>query len=139
EVVSVRRDCVGLAEVAELLRAVRLRLQEVVELQPELAHELLELEVAVVDQLAAVLVDLAFREVATAREAPAADPAGPFEDLRGEYRLLQPVGGDETGETGADDNDPSPRRRPARGAGRPRGPPQQRSPRARRARGPQRS
>jgi len=68
---------VGLAvEVAEQLGAVRLGREEVVEIEPELLDEMLELNVAVVDQLAAVLVDLAVYEVTSARPAaPARAPA----------------------------------------------------------------
>ncbi len=93
EVVARLPECVRLAEEeAELLGAVRLRLQQVVERETELARELLHVDVAAVDQLAAVLVDLPFGELAAACPAAAPDPPRPLEHLRGETRLLQPVG-----------------------------------------------
>jgi hypothetical protein len=92
-------------EVAELLGAVRLRHIEVVEVQAELLGELLELDVRVVDQLAAVLVDLPVGEVAAACPAAPAHPARRLVDLGVEACLLQPIGGGEPGETCSDDGD----------------------------------
>src|SRR3954451_21122052 len=104
-----RERVAAVEEVAELLGAVRFRLEEVVELEAELGGELLHIDVAVVDEPASMLVDLGLREVAATAEAPSADPPGGFEDLRREAGLLQPVGGDEPGEPRADDDDPRPR------------------------------
>ena len=107
QVVGHLRERVRLAEeVAELLGALRLGLEQVVERQPELLRELLDRDVVRVDQLAAVLVDLAVGEVAAAGPAAAADPVRSLVDLCRVPRLLQAIGGGQPGETGADDDDP---------------------------------
>src|SRR5206468_2668492 len=106
EVVGHRRERVrSSVEVAEHLRAVRLALVQVVEVEPELLSEVAELVVALVDELAAVLVDLTVREEA----APA--PAAPTEPRRRLVQLGAIPGLGETicarqpGEAPADDND----------------------------------
>ena len=67
---------------AEQLGAVLLRLEQVVELEPEPLGELADVGVALVDQLAAVLADLAVGERAAQRPAAAADPVRGLVDLR---------------------------------------------------------
>src|SRR3954470_7843843 len=94
QVVGHLRERVRLAEeVPELLRAVRLGGVEVVEREAELLRELLDLDVVVVDQLAAVLVDLAVGEITAPGVAATADPSRRLEDLCRIARLLQAVGG----------------------------------------------
>ena len=63
--------------------------QQVVELQPELGRELADRRVALVDQLAAVLGDLAVGERAAERPAAAADPVRGLVYLRDDAGLLQ--------------------------------------------------
>ena len=64
----------GVVEVPAGLRSRGLALAEVVEVEPELLGEVLRREMAAVDELAAVLVDLSLREDATPRPASAAKP-----------------------------------------------------------------
>ena len=61
-------------EVAEQLGSGGLRLDEVVEVEAELVRQLLHGDVAVVDQLAAVLEDLTLGKDPTARVAAAPEP-----------------------------------------------------------------
>ena len=110
------RECVRLAEeIAELRRAVRLRLDQVVELQAELAGEISESLVTAVDQLATVLVDLAVGEVAATGPAAAADATRGFVDVGVEASLLETVRAGQPGEACTDHRDP--RRRPSRSGG----------------------
>ena len=69
-------------EVPEHLGAVRLALEQVVEVETELVREVADRVVALVDELAAVLVDLAVREVAAAAPAASAEPRRRLVDLR---------------------------------------------------------
>ena len=117
QVVGHLRERVRLAEeVPELLGALGLRLQQVVERQPELLRELLDRDVVGVDQLAAALVDLAVGEVAAAGPAASADAVRALVDLCRIPRLLEAVGSGQPGETGADDD---PGRGEPPGGGRP--------------------
>src|SRR5581483_9368658 len=97
-------------EVAELVGGVRLRLREVVEVESELLRELLHLRVVVVDQLAAVLVQLAVGKVAATAPAPSADPPRGLVHLGGVPGLLEPVRARQAGEPGSDDDDARPGR-----------------------------
>ena len=93
------------------LGAVRLSLVQVVEVETELLHEAPKLVVTLVDQLAAVLVDL------TVGEEPAVAPAAPAEacrrlvHLRAIAGLLQAIRARQAGEPGAHDDDDGRRRR----------------------------
>jgi hypothetical protein len=92
-------------EVAEHLGAVQLRLEQVVQPEPELLGKVADGVVPLVDQLAAVLGDLPVRERSAERPAAAADSIRCLEDLRGIPGLLQPVGTRQPGETSADHDD----------------------------------
>ncbi len=94
-------------EVAELLGALLLGLEQIVELEPELAREVADRAVAGVDELTAVLVDLTVGEVAATREAAPPDPARGLVDIRDQAGLPQPVGAGQAREAGADDGDPN--------------------------------
>ena len=110
QVVGRLRERVGGAvEVVEGLGAVGLGREQVVELEAELLGELADLRVALVDQLPAVLGDLALGEVVAQRPAAAAEPIGGLVEVGAVARLLQPVGAGEAGEAGADDHDPGAR------------------------------
>ena len=77
QVVGRLGERVGLAvEVVERLGPVDLGRMQVVEVEPQLLRELAGLVVVLVDQLAAVLGDLALGEVSAARPAAAAEPVG---------------------------------------------------------------
>ena len=65
---------------------------------------------ALVDQLAAVLGDLAVGERAADRPAAAADPVRSLVDLGDVAGLLEPVRAGQAGQAGADDDDPRRRR-----------------------------
>ena len=114
----------GVVEVAAEFGAVRLALEQIVEVETQLLSEVADLVVALIDQLAAVFVDLAVGE------KPAATPAAPTNasrgivHLRGVPRLPQAVGAGEASEPGAHDDDRrrtrcSRRRRQARESGDP--------------------
>ena len=92
-------------EVAEQVGPVRLVAEEVVEPEAELLGEVADVGVPLVDQLAAVLGDLAVGEGAAQRPAASADPAGGLVDLRGVAGLLEAVRGGQAGKAGADDDD----------------------------------
>ena len=92
-------------DVEEVLGAVRLGLQEVVEREPELVGQLTHGGVALVDELAAVLRDLAVGKAAD-RPAAAADSFWIRLVDRGVVPgLMQPVGARQAGEPCADDGD----------------------------------
>ena len=92
-------------EVAEDLGAVRLSLVQVVEVEPELMHEAPELVVTLVDQLAAVLVDLAVGEEPAVAPAAPAEPCRRLVHLRAIARLLQAIRARQAGEPGAHHDD----------------------------------
>lgn len=83
-----------------------LGVQQIVQLEFELLSEAAQLPVPRVDQLAAVLVDLAVSEVPATRIAAPADPPGSLVDLRDISGLLETVGAGESGEPRPDDRDP---------------------------------
>ena len=94
-------------EVVEGLGPVDLGREQVVEVEPELLGELADLGVALVDQLAAVLGDLALGEVAPARPAaPAERGRRPRRARPGVAGALEPVGAGQPGQAAADDDDP---------------------------------
>ena len=95
----------AVVEPVEVLGSVLLRRDEVVEVEPELLGEVLDLEVPGVDQLAAVLADLALVEHAADRPAAPAEPARGLMHLCVDSRLAQPVGSGQPGEPGANDDD----------------------------------
>ena len=99
--VGVRRP----VEVAEHLRSVLLGPEEVVQLQAETGCELPDRGVALVDQLAAVLDDLALGERAPESPAAPADPVGRLVDLGVVAGIAQRVRGTQPGEAGTDDDD----------------------------------
>ena len=103
-------------EPAEDLGAVRLSLVQVVEVEPELLHEAPKLVVTLVDQLAAVLVDLAVGEEPAVAPAAPAEPCRRLVHLRAVARLLQAVRARQAGEPGADHDDGRRRRRTSRSA-----------------------
>jgi hypothetical protein len=96
----------GAVEPGEQLGSVLLRLEQVVELEPEALRQLPDVGVALVDQLAAVFRDLALREGAPQRPAPASDPCRRLVDLGGVSRASQRVGGAQACEAGPDHHDP---------------------------------
>ena len=84
QVVGRLRERVGRpVEVVEVLGAVGLGGQQVVEVQAQLLRELADLGVALVDQLAAVLGDLAVGERAAERPAASAEPVGGLVEVAG--------------------------------------------------------
>ena len=97
---------------AEHLGSSNFALHEVVEVETEFLRELLHGDMAVVDQLAAVLEDLLLRKDPTSREAAAAEPRRGLVDRRVDPCLLEPESGREAGEPTAHDRDAR-RRRPA--------------------------
>jgi hypothetical protein len=101
---GLRERVLRTVEVVEVLGAVRLRGEEIGQVEAELLGELADLCMALVDQLAAVLGYLA-GEIGRAGPAAAADAAGRLMDLRTVARLLEPVSARQPGETGSDDND----------------------------------
>ena len=105
-VVRVRRA----VEVVQRLRSVLLGLEQVVEGQPQLLAEVLDVEVVAVYELAAVLRDLSVCEHSPDRPAPPAEPVRGLVDVRQHTCLTEPVGGREPGESRADHDDLAGRR-----------------------------
>ena len=103
-------------EPAEDLGAVRLSLVQVVEVEPELLHEAPKLVVTLVDQLAAVLVDLTVGEEPAVAPAAPAEPCRRLVHLRAIAGLLQAIRARQAGEPGAHDDDGRRRRRTSRSA-----------------------
>ena len=79
---------------------------EVVQRDPQLGGQVLDMEVAGVDQLAAELRHLAVGEEAAQAAHPPAHPLLRFEDARLHPRLPEAVAGGEARDAGADDDDP---------------------------------
>ena len=74
-------------------------------LEPELLHQVEHLFVVAVDELAAELGRQAVGEQVRRREHAAAGAVGALEDRGGQARLLELVGGVQSGHAGADDGD----------------------------------
>jgi len=102
-------------EVAEELGSVHLGTVEVVELEPELLREVANLVVTLVDELAAVLIDLIVEEEPATGPAASSDPVGSLVYLGEVARPLQPVRARETCEARTDDDDPPVRGCPSGG------------------------
>jgi hypothetical protein len=100
--IGIRRS----VEVEEVLGSFLLCLQQVVEVEPEPLCELADLRVSLVDQLAAVLGDLAAAGPVAVRPAAPADPRRRLVHLSGDACLLEPVGAGQSGESRADDDHP---------------------------------
>jgi hypothetical protein len=92
-------------EVVGGLAPVQLSLEQVVELKPELLCKLADLGVTLVDELAAVLRDLALGEDAAERPATAADAVGALVNRGDAAGLLQTVGSCQPGQARADHDD----------------------------------
>ena len=105
-VVRVRRA----VEVVQRLRSVLLGLEQVVEGQPQLLAEVLDVEMVAVYELAAVLRDLSVCEHSPDRPAPPAEPVRGLVDVRQHTCLTEPVGGREPRESRADHDDLAGRR-----------------------------
>ena len=103
-------------EVADDLGAVRLALVQVVEVETELVDEAPELVVTLVDELAAVLVDLAVGEEPAAAPAPPAEARRRLVHLCAVARLLQAVRTGQAREPRAHHDDVRRRRCASRGA-----------------------
>src|SRR6186713_1025875 len=78
--------------------SVELALKEIVELEPELLSELPQRRVALIDELASMLADLAVEKHVPDRPAATAHAVRPLVDRGVDSSLLEPVGGGQTGE-----------------------------------------
>jgi hypothetical protein len=106
EVARRLREGVALTvEEEEVLGAVRLGGQEVVERQPQLVREMADLGVSLVDELPAVLGDLAVGEGAADRPAATAHAVGGLMHLGDVPGLLKAVGARQSREAGSHDDD----------------------------------
>ena len=96
----------GSAKAKKHLRAFRLGVQQVVEPEAKLARQLANGHVTRVNQLPAMLRNLALRKIAPARPAPPAESRAGLVDFGVEARLLKPVGARQPGEARADHDHP---------------------------------